>query len=128
MHATATPERETHSIVVGYLCWLLGFMGFHRFYFGKQITGTIWFFTLGVLFVGWLVDLFLIPGMHASAERRYRAGPLDYNVAWLLLTFLAPWAPIGSISANGSRASSGCSPADSSELAFCTTCGRSMVK
>src|ERR1700693_4726724 len=88
MHATATPDRETHSILVGYLCWLFGFMGFHRFYFGKQITGTIWFFTLGVLFIGWLVDLFLIPGTHAQAERRYRVGPLDYSVAWLLLTFL----------------------------------------
>jgi TM2 domain-containing membrane protein YozV len=88
MHATAPPSAETHSILIGYLCWLFGFTGSHRFYFGKQITGTIWFFTFGLLGIGWLIDLFLIPGMHARAERRYRAGPLDYNVAWLLLTFL----------------------------------------
>ncbi len=88
MHATATYPRETHSLLIGYVCWLFGFMGAHRFYYGKQITGTIWFFTLGLFFIGWLIDLFLIPGMNARAERRYRAGPLDYTVAWLLLTFL----------------------------------------
>ncbi|MGQ0635002.1 MAG: NINE protein [Planctomycetaceae bacterium] len=90
MHATTTTShsRDTHSVLVGYLCWLFGFMGAHRFYFGKQISGTIWFFTLGLLGIGWIVDLFLIPRMHAQAERRYVAGPIDYTVAWLLLTFL----------------------------------------
>ena len=29
------PARDTHSIAVGYLCWLLGFLGMHRFYYGK---------------------------------------------------------------------------------------------
>lgn len=88
MHATAVRPNDTHSVLVGYLCWIFGFTGSHRFYYGKQITGTIWFFTLGLLGVGWLIDLVLIPGMNAQAERRYRAGPLDYTVAWLLLTFL----------------------------------------
>lgn len=79
---------DTHSIVVGYLCWLFGFLGMHRFYFGKPITGTIWFFTGGLLLIGWVIDLFLIPGMHGKAERRYVPGPVDYNVSWLLLVFL----------------------------------------
>lgn len=78
---------ETHSIVIGYLCWILGFFGAHRFYYGRKITGTIWFFTLGLLFVGWIVDLFLIPSMNASASRRYVPGRVDYNLAWLLLAF-----------------------------------------
>jgi TM2 domain-containing membrane protein YozV len=88
--STAAPARpyETHSLLIGYLCWLFGFLGMHRFYYGKQITGTIWFFTLGLLGVGWVIDLFLIPGMQAKAERRFVAGPYDYSVAWLLLTFL----------------------------------------
>ena len=38
--------------------------------------------------MGWIIDLFLIPGMCAQAERRYQAGPLDYTVAWILLTFV----------------------------------------
>ncbi len=79
---------NTHSLTVGYLCWIFGFTGAHRFYYGKQISGTIWFFTLGLLGVGWLVDLVLMPSLHNSAERRYVSGEFDYTIAWLLLTFL----------------------------------------
>jgi TM2 domain-containing membrane protein YozV len=78
----------THSVLVGYLLWIFGFLGAHRFYFGKPITGTIWFCTAGLLGVGWFIDLFLVPGMSRRAERRYVAGRYDYTVAWLLLTFL----------------------------------------
>jgi TM2 domain-containing membrane protein YozV len=51
-------------------------------------AGTIWFFTLGLLGIGWLIDVFLIPGMDREADRRFRAGHIDYTIAWLLLTFL----------------------------------------
>lgn len=87
MSAAAVHSNETHSVIVGYLCWIFGFTGAHRFYYGKQISGTIWFFTLGLLGIGWLIDVFLIPGMNAQAERRYKAGPYDYTIAWLLLSF-----------------------------------------
>ena len=80
--------NDTHSKTIGYLTWIFGFTGSHRFYYGKQVTGTIWFFTLGLLGIGWLIDLFLIPSMDRQADRRYTAGPVDYTVAWLLLTFL----------------------------------------
>ena len=73
---------------MGYLLWIFGFIGAHRFYYGKPVTGTIWFFTLGLLFVGWIVDLFLIPSMAAKADLRFDFGPVNYSVAWLLLTFL----------------------------------------
>lgn len=89
MTAVATARsHETHSLLIGYLCWLFGFLGMHRFYYGKQISGTIWFFTGGLFLIGWIIDLFLIPGMLARAERRYVPGPTDYSVAWILLTFL----------------------------------------
>ena len=81
---------DTHSKLIGYILWIFGFTGAHRFYYGKPITGTIWFFTGGLLLIGWLIDLFLIPGMDAQADRRYRPGRLDYTVAWLLLAFLGP--------------------------------------
>jgi TM2 domain-containing membrane protein YozV len=81
-------QSSTHSLPVGYLCWIFGFMGAHRFYYGKQVTGTIWFFTFGLLGIGWLIDLLLMPSLHTSAERRYASGEHDYNLAWLLLTFL----------------------------------------
>jgi TM2 domain-containing membrane protein YozV len=76
---------NTHSLLIGYICWLFGFFGAQRFYYGRPITGTIWFFTLGLLFVGWFIDLFLIPSMDAAADRRYVPGRIDYNIAWVLL-------------------------------------------
>lgn len=82
---------KTHSKTIGYLLWILGFTGAHRFYFGKPISGAIWFFTLGLLGVGWLVDVFLIPGMDRQADARFAAGRYDYSVAWLLQTFLGPF-------------------------------------
>lgn len=81
-------RESTHSIPLGYILWLFGFTGAHRFYYGKTITGIIWFCTLGLLGVGWIVDAFLIPSMERESNRKYSNGPYDYSIAWLLLTFL----------------------------------------
>jgi len=81
-----TYQNDTHLKSMGYILWLVGFTGAHRFYYGKQITGTIWFFTFGLLGIGWLIDVFLIPGMDEQADFRYLAGPIDYSLAWILLT------------------------------------------
>lgn len=79
---------NTHSLLIGYVVWLVGFLGAHRFYYGFQVSGTVWFFTFGLCGIGWLVDLFLMPSLDRSADRRYLPGPVDYTVAWLLLAFL----------------------------------------
>lgn len=81
-------ERQTHSAAIGYILWIFGFLGCHRFYFGKPISGTLYFFTLGLFLIGWIVDLFLIPGMEREADVRFAPGPIDYNLAWILLVFL----------------------------------------
>ena len=83
-----TDNTDTHRKTIGYILWLFGFTGSHRFYYGKPFMGTIYFFTLGLLGIGWLIDLFLIPAMDRQADLRYTAGAIDYSVAWLLLTFL----------------------------------------
>ena len=83
-----TARNDTHLKSIGYLLWIFGFTGSHRFYYGRPISGTIWFFTLGLLGIGWLIDLFLIPSMDREADLRFTAGPVDYTVAWVLLTFL----------------------------------------
>ncbi len=83
-------QQQTHSMIVGYILWIFGFLGAHRFYFGKPISGTIYFFTLGIFFIGWIVDLFLIPSMERQADIRFVPGPIDYTVAWILLVFLGP--------------------------------------
>lgn len=81
-------SKDTHLKSVGYILWIFGFTGSHRFYYGKPISGAIWFFTLGLFFIGWIIDLFLIPSMDRQADFRFYPGELDYTVAWILLTFL----------------------------------------
>ncbi|MEZ0392036.1 MAG: NINE protein [Pseudobdellovibrionaceae bacterium] len=85
MNIMETPN--THSMPIGYLYWIFGFTGAHRFFYGRPITGTIWFFTFGLLGIGWLIDAFLIPGMDRKADRKYAQGSLNYSLSWVLLTF-----------------------------------------
>ena len=72
---------STHSKLIGYVLWIFGFIGAHRFYFGRPISGTVYFFTLGLFFIGWIVDLFLVPGMDRSADLRYSSGSKSYTVS-----------------------------------------------
>ncbi len=81
-------KRDSHSKLVGYGLWIFGFTGAHRFYYGKPISGTLYFFTLGLLGIGWFIDLFLIPAMDRNADRKFTPGSADYSIAWILLTFL----------------------------------------
>jgi TM2 domain-containing membrane protein YozV len=87
-HVPVQNLNDTHLKSVGYALWFFGFVGAHRFYFGKPISGTIYFFTLGLLGIGWLIDLFLIPSLARQAQLRFQAGRINYTVAWILLTFL----------------------------------------
>ena len=62
------------STGTSYLLWLLcllGFCGIHRFYNGRILTGLLWLFTGGLLLIGQIIDLFLMPGMVADANRRF---------------------------------------------------------
>ncbi len=81
-------RRTTHSLAVGYILWIFGFLGAHRFYYGRPVSGTIYFFTLGLFLIGWIVDLFLMPKLEQQADQVYTPGPTNYTVAWVLLTFL----------------------------------------
>ena len=81
-------KKDTHLKTIGYCLWIFGFMGSHRFYYGKRWTGTLWFFTLGLLGVGWLIDVFLIPFMDREADLKFDEGQCSYNISWILLTFL----------------------------------------
>lgn len=81
-------SNNTHHKSIGYIVWIFGFLGAHRFYYGKPISGIIYFFTLGLFFIGWIVDLFLIPSMDREADMRFQEGEVSYTVCWILLTFL----------------------------------------
>lgn len=74
------------STGTSYLLWLLcliGFCGIHRFYNGKWVTGLIWLFTGGLLLIGQIVDLFLIPAMveRSEYEERMRQERVNQRVA-----------------------------------------------
>jgi TM2 domain-containing membrane protein YozV len=61
---------------LAYLLWLGGFFGLcglHRFYVGKPFSALLWLFTLGLLGLGQLIDLILIPGLVDQANRRAAA-------------------------------------------------------
>jgi len=62
----ARAMSQERQVWLGYVLWCacgLGFFGIHRIYAGKYISGVVWLLTLGLLFVGQFVDLFLIPEM-----------------------------------------------------------------
>ena len=81
-------QGQTHSTGIGYLMWVFGFIGIHRFYYGKPVTGVIWLLTGGLLLIGWIVDLFFIPSMAKQAAGRYASGRYDYSLTWVLQLFL----------------------------------------
>ena len=85
---TESTRSDSHSLLMGYLLWVFGFLGAHRFYYGKRVTGIIWMFTGGLLGVGWFCDLFLMPFLERSAQRRYYDGPYSFDFAWVLQTYL----------------------------------------
>ena len=58
-----TAPLPRKNLLAGFGWWLLfGLFGAHRFYLRDYVVGTLYFATLGFLGVGWLVDLFLLPG------------------------------------------------------------------
>jgi TM2 domain-containing membrane protein YozV len=81
-------RSDTHRKSIGYILWIFGFIGAHRFYYGKPISGTLYFFTFGLFGLGWIVDFFLIPSMDKEADFKYHAGDIDFTLAFIFLTFL----------------------------------------
>lgn len=61
---------------IAYCFWLLGLLaiaGIHRFYVGKWGTGLLWLCTGGLLGIGQLIDLILIPRLVGRANDRLLA-------------------------------------------------------
>lgn len=43
------------------LCLFLGIFGAHKFYLNRPLLGAIYFFTGGLLLIGWIYDIFTLP-------------------------------------------------------------------
>ena len=80
-------RQDTHSKLIGYLLWIFRLSRRAPFLLRQTGYRDHLVFTFGLLFIGWIVDLFLIPAMDRSGSA-FTAGDTDYNVAWILLTFL----------------------------------------
>jgi hypothetical protein len=60
---TLQDEEEVSDrsrLVALLLCALLGYLGLHRFYVGKFLTGFLWLVTGGLFGVGYIIDTILI--------------------------------------------------------------------
>jgi len=65
-------RQERRSVGLTYLFWAMGLFGLngvHRFYCRKPVSGGIWLMSLGLVGIGQMVDLFLIPAMVEEANR-----------------------------------------------------------
>lgn len=67
------PETKVASAYILWLACLLQLHGLHRLYNGKVLTGLLWLCTFGLLGVGQLVDLVLIPNMVDEHNTKLRA-------------------------------------------------------
>lgn len=55
-----TPISDKSRGLAFVICLIFGLLGFHRFYLGKMGSGVIYFFTLGILGLGWIFDIIQI--------------------------------------------------------------------
>ena len=109
------------SVAVAYILWApFGMLGVHRFYCGRIGTGILWCFTGGLLGIGWLVDVFLIPGLvrQANLTQPPLFGPQhgDYAVG---PQFAPPPTPAAS-------APLAAGTALAQRVIYCTQCGSPM--
>jgi len=50
------------SLLTAYIIWIspLGWLGIHRFYFGKKVSGNFYLATLSLFGIGWIIDGFYL--------------------------------------------------------------------
>lgn len=63
-------ESDKSRAIALLLCFFLGFLGAHRFYEGKFLTGMLYLCTLGLLGIGEVVDFFNILGGRAKDAKK----------------------------------------------------------
>jgi len=65
------------SMLVAYVLWFFfGIFGIHRFYLGRTCSGLVYLFTAGLLGIGWIIDVCLIPGIVEEENYKYRTNTI----------------------------------------------------
>ncbi|GIG53363.1 TM2 domain-containing protein [Demequina activiva] len=63
------------SLLLAYVLWLfLGVLGIHQFYLGKTGRGLLYLFTLGILGIGVIIDLFTLPAQTRAVNAQRAVG------------------------------------------------------
>jgi TM2 domain-containing membrane protein YozV len=70
------------SKLLAYILWVVGifgWLGLHRFYLGKYVSGVVWIFTIGLFGIGSLVDLFILSGQVDQYNTKVRLEEIVNN-------------------------------------------------
>lgn len=67
------PDLPKYNLADAYVCWFppLGLLGAHHLYLGDGGTFMLYFFTLGLFGVGWLIDGCRLSGLVDGANKRH---------------------------------------------------------
>ena len=78
------PKNKMVSLL---LCIFLGYFGAHKFYEGKILMGVLYFFTLGLFGIGWIVDIVML----AKKSKTYYISnePIKKVPKWIIIAFIA---------------------------------------
>jgi TM2 domain-containing membrane protein YozV len=77
------PAPQPRSLLLAYLlCLTLGWLGAHRFYLRRWVSGFLYAISFGLYFIGWAVDLFLLPFLVRSTNQRLAEAPHPAEGAW----------------------------------------------
>ena len=60
MERERSQKSERNFVVMILLCFFVGYLGIHRFYAGRIVTGILMLFTLGLFGIWTLIDLIII--------------------------------------------------------------------
>ena len=63
------PAYGDRSKLLAYLFWIFGFIGLHRFYLGRPLSGVLYLLTVGVFGLGIIYDLFTLNEQIAEANK-----------------------------------------------------------
>jgi len=70
-------SKYSHKTMVGtfLLCFFFGLSGFHHFANRRFLKGLLYFFTVGLFGIGWLIDLVkIVAGKFKDGDGRYING------------------------------------------------------